>query len=464
MPGAYWNITTSATIPMDFQGPYFVNVVEVFGQYDGKNVWCIDSHAIDIIHPCFTIEKSAPKLSALGHDITYTLWVNNTGDVDLINIVIIDDKAPEGFTIDYLAMGASAKLTYTWNVPMNYESDEVCNDACGSAYPGPSAYWCGCGESCPWFEGTNYGRVVEDKSNTVCTFIVKPSIDVEKSGPAMAKIGQTIQYNITVKNTGNYKIENVTVTDKRLGFSAEVTLGPGESKTYLIDWLVSEKWVLLYIDDDYNVCNLVNATGDTFDDKHCLVYDEDTWCVFIGAPSIDIIKKGPAEAFAGEVIEFNFTVTNNGNLPLFNVNVTDPLLGADWYHYIGYMAVGAVVQFNASYTVPNPFVGDSFKNVANVTGDDVTDTTVNDTDNTTVFVPHPSIEVYKSWDYPMTAIGHWVNWTIQVKNTGNVNLTDVVVTDPLTGESWNVEFLEKGDSEYFTAHYKVTKDSPWNAT
>ena len=99
----------------DFKGPYFVNVVEVFGQYDGKNVWCIDSHAIDIIHPCFTIEKSAPKLSALGHDITYTLWVNNTGDVDLINIVIIDDMAPEGqFKIDYLAMGASAKLTYVW--------------------------------------------------------------------------------------------------------------------------------------------------------------------------------------------------------------------------------------------------------------------------------------------------------------------------------------------------------------
>ncbi len=129
-----------------------------------------------------------------------------------------------------------------------------------------------------------------------------------------------------------------------------------------------------------------------------MVYDEDVWCVFIGAPSIDIIKKGPAEAFPGEVIKFNFTVTNNGNLPLYNVNVTDPLLGAGWYHYIGYMAVGAVVQFDASYTVPNPFEGNSFKNVANVTGDDVTDTTVNDTDNTTVFVAKPGIEVYKSWD------------------------------------------------------------------
>ncbi len=215
-----------------------MNVVEVFGQYDGKNVWCIDSHAIDIIHPCFTIEKSAPKLSALGHDITYTLWVNNTGDVDLINIVIIDDMAPEGkFTIDYLAMGASAKLTYLWNVPMNYQPDEVCNDACGSAYPGPSAYWCGCGESCPWFEETNRGRVVEEKSNTVCTFIVKPGIDVEKTGPEMAKIGQTIQYNITVKNTGNYKIENVTVSDPMLKFSEQISLAKGESKTFLIDWL-----------------------------------------------------------------------------------------------------------------------------------------------------------------------------------------------------------------------------------
>ncbi len=244
MPGAYWNITTSATIPMDFKGPYFVNVVEVNGQYDGKNVWCIDSHAIDIIHPSFTIVKSAPKLSALGHDITYTLWVNNTGDVDLINIVITDEKAPMGqFKIDYLAMGASAELTYMWNVPMNYQPDEVCNDACGSAFPGPSAYWCGCGESCPWFEKTNFGREVKAESNKVCTFIVKPGIDVEKTGPEMAKIGETIQYNITVKNTGNYKIENVTVSDPLINFKQKVSLASGESTYFLVNWLVTEDWV-----------------------------------------------------------------------------------------------------------------------------------------------------------------------------------------------------------------------------
>ncbi len=219
-----------------------------------------------------------------------------------------------------------------------------------------------------------------------------------------------------------------------------------------------------YINEKYYVCNIANATGDTFDDKHSMVYDEDMWCVFIGAPSIDIIKKGPAEASPGEVIEFNFTVTNNGNLPLYNVNVTDALLGADWYHYIGYMAVGAVVQFNASYTIPDPFEGNSFKNVAIVTGDDVTDTTVNDTDNTTVFVAKPCIQVYKCWEPTMTALGHWVNWSIEVKNTGNVNLTGVVVNDPLTGDSWNVGDLKIGESKFMTADYLVTKDSPWNKT
>ena len=47
----------------------------------------------------------------------------------------------------------------------------------------------------------------------------------------------------------------------------------------------------------------------------------------------------------------------------------------------------------------------------------------------------------------MTALGHWVNWSIQVKNTGNVNLTGVVVNDPLTGESWNVGTLLIGESQ-----------------
>ena len=46
----------------------------------------------------------------------------------------------------------------------------------------------------------------------------------------MAKIGQTMQYNITVKNTGNYKIENVTVSDPMLELRADHQPGQGRVK------------------------------------------------------------------------------------------------------------------------------------------------------------------------------------------------------------------------------------------
>ncbi len=55
--------------------------------------------------------------------------------------------------------------------------------------------------------------------------------------------------------------------------------------------------------------------------------------------------------------------------------------------------------------------------------------------------------------------GEVITYTIVVTNTGNVVLTDVVVTDELTGNSgdnaWTVDSLEPGESVTFTATYTV---------
>ena len=52
--------------------------------------------------------------------------------------------------------------------------------------------------------------------------------------------------------------------------------------------------------------------------------------------------------------------------------------------------------------------------------------------------------------------GETVEYEIVVKNTGDVELTDGVVTDELTGDEWTLDSLGVGDSETFTTTYKVT--------
>ena len=41
----------------------------------------------------------------------------------------------------------------------------------------------------------------------------KPDIDIEKSGPDKAEIGSKIEYDISIRNTGNTKLDNFTMTD-----------------------------------------------------------------------------------------------------------------------------------------------------------------------------------------------------------------------------------------------------------
>ncbi|MBR1758230.1 MAG: Cna B-type domain-containing protein [Lachnospiraceae bacterium] len=52
--------------------------------------------------------------------------------------------------------------------------------------------------------------------------------------------------------------------------------------------------------------------------------------------------------------------------------------------------------------------------------------------------------------------GETIEYEIVVTNTGEGTLTNVVVEDPLTGDTWTIETLEPGESKTFTTKYVVT--------
>ncbi|MEI2422283.1 hypothetical protein V6O07_18525, partial [Arthrospira platensis SPKY2] len=60
---------------------------------------------------------------------------------------------------------------------------------------------------------------------------------------------------------------------------------------------------------------------------------------------------------------------------------------------------------------------------------------------------------------PLTynAVGDVINYTIVVQNTGNVTLSDIVVTDPLTGLSTTIASLAPGASQTFNESYTITQ-------
>jgi len=161
-------------------------------------------------------------------------------------------------------------------------------------------------------------------------------------------------------------------------------------------------------------------------------------------PSIDIDKNSTDGSdtqlvIAGNMATFVITVTNNGDEPLENVQVTDPLGASCEMTFTdadNILDAGEVW----TYTCTVADVTQAFTNTATVTGTGVTSgTTVTDVDESDVEVeiipdPIPSISIDKDspdgTDFQTVLSGSVATFVITVTNDGEEDLENVVVTDP----------------------------------
>jgi uncharacterized repeat protein (TIGR01451 family) len=203
--------------------------------------------------------------------------------------------------------------------------------------------------------------------------------------------------------------------------------------------------------------------------------------VYIGnfelLPEIKLTKSGTfedenADGFAqvGETISYTFKVENTGNVTLYDIMVSDPLVTVVGGP-LASLAVGAYddTTFTASYVLTQDDIdaGEVY-NLATVDAEDSAGEPVSDTDDETVLLgQRAAIEIIKSGTWVdsnadgFADVGEPVNYTFTVSNTGNVTLYDVVVTDPLLTVSGGPLFsLAVGgtDSTTFTGVYYLTQD------
>ena len=202
-------------------------------------------------------------------------------------------------------------------------------------------------------------------------------------------------------------------------------------------------------------------------------------------------------ASLGETINYTITVTNDGNVSYTGVKVVDDLAGLkinedtrytvneDGTVTVGDLAVGETVVITASYVVTSDDIkaghvlntvtatGDSIDDPKNPDkpktpeGEDEEDDETDDLDTT--------LTVTKSSDVAEGAtvgLGETINYTITVKNDGNVPYTGVKVVDDLAGlqihedARYTVEEdgtvtvgdLAVGETVTITASYIVTSD------
>ncbi|HTU71918.1 MAG TPA: vWA domain-containing protein [Trebonia sp.] len=190
----------------------------------------------------------------------------------------------------------------------------------------------------------------------------------------------------------------------------------------------------------------------------CNVYNEAPPVI----PAITITKHAfPTEYGApGEQINYTFTVTNTGNVPLSDVSVVDSRLG-EIECPLTDLAPGESMECQASYITTEQDVAAGFiTNRVTVTGQGPAGQEVTDTDEETVTAIHtPGIEVRKSAS-PATfsAAEQTITYTYTVANVGNTILHGITLTDSRLGTiTCPSTELAPGAEMTCTATYTTTK-------
>ncbi|MCC7365094.1 MAG: DUF11 domain-containing protein [Dehalococcoidia bacterium] len=149
-------------------------------------------------------------------------------------------------------------------------------------------------------------------------------------------------------------------------------------------------------------------------------------------PNLALDKTGPADAIPGDTLHYNLSVSNTGNGPALNVNLTDTTPDSSTTPFaIGNIVAGASAARQLSYDVGCTIAdGTVLVNSATTTGVDLLGNVfqANDSVSTTIYAP--VLTVGKTATASVAA-GEAITYTITYANTGSAGATGVTIVDTL---------------------------------
>ena len=259
-----------------------------------------------------TVEENTTVNVKEGDTVKYKLTVENTENVTLTNVVVTDTLVPDfkeeideltprekrDYYVEYVVKAddvanveTNPTLVNTANVVAKYKEDEV-----------------------------------KDNSSATVDITAKPDLSIEKTQSLVkakgntsskAEIGDTINYKIIVRNTGNKKLTSVHIVDSKVGIDETIELEVGAYKEYDKPYTVG----LADLRAEGKILNTATAKDEETDEKQATVETEKEEL----KPELSYKKSSSAngKVAPGEEIEYTITVENTGYANATNVEVTD---------------------------------------------------------------------------------------------------------------------------------------------
>jgi uncharacterized repeat protein (TIGR01451 family) len=254
------------------------------------------------------------------------------------------------------------------------------------------------------------------------------SITVAKgAAPTVVRVGDTVDYVITVDNDGDSDLSDVTVDDDLAGCALA---GPsGDNGNQILE--PEEIWTYGCSVTAGNEDIVNTATVTATDELSETVSGSAEATVDVIHPDIDIEKQAdPLAVRVGDTVNYTIIVDNDGDVDLTNVGVDDDLAGCTLSGPGGDDG-DLILETHETwiYTCSVTAGGEDIVNTATVSATDETGRTVTGSAQATVDVIHPGIEIAKTPDTQTVASGSTANFTIAITNTGDAPLVNVTVLD-----------------------------------
>ena len=482
----------------DLESGFVTNSAYAKGKFNKNNVTSnTDNETVTgQQNPTFSINKSADPTTydSVGQIITYTYNITNSGNVNITGpIKVVDNKTGTiNVTEENLIPGQSILANATYIVTQeDLNAGSITNSAFATGIFGNNTT----------VSNTENKTVIAGKNASCNIDKIVTNVSGKGAFANVTKAGDVISYQINVTNTGNVNLTNVTLSDSLI-----IVSGPLESLNTNGVLEIGETWIYtgtytVALTDIYS-----NGGGDGFIENTATVdceqlepisdsaqvpiqkkpVDDEPSCI-IDKTVIDVAGKGPTGTVTetGQVITYEIAVANDGNVGLKNVTVADTLIEnltgpVESINSDGILEVDEIWTYTGTYTVTQADInsngnGDGFiENTAIVECDQ----TEPDSDTAKVPIGKEYEEEKPDCIIEKTVVdvagkgptgiatnpGDKIEYQVIVKNTGNLDLTNVVISDSLIELTGPVEtsnpdaVLEIGKTWTYTGKYVVTQE------
>ena len=458
-----------------------------------------------------TVPAADGVYDTAGEIISYTIIVTNTGNVTLTNVGVTDANANAGSitpaNITTLAPGATANVTAMHTITQaELDNGSVANTAIvnGSDPTGGSVT----DTSDDPNNGTNNDANADGEPDdvTITSIVRNPSLSLTKTAvfndvnnDGIPQNGETITYTFNVINTGNTTITNIVVSDPLITISGNaITLAPGANNATAF----TGTYTILQANIDAGsitnsaIVNGTDPTGssvtDTSDDPNNPMDndingdgepDDSTIFTTTQMSEISVTKTGvfidannDGLAQVGETIQYSFAVSNLGNVTVSNITINDPIVTVSGSAISLIPGQVNSSTFTALYTLTQNDVNvGSVTNAATANGQDPTggsvidmsdDPTTAAQDDATVtnLGQEAKLSLLKTGVFNdvnnngFPDVGEIITYSFEIRNTGNVSVTGISITDPnvtVNGGAINLD-PNQVDTTTFTAVQTIT--------